>query len=73
MRGVDALKGIVWRYSQDGLTPLSVEYRANAFVTKLAQELLPTKDNPLQTLVGAHDPYFDEYIANFKNLGDNTN
>ena len=73
VRGVDALKGIVWRYSQDGLTPLSVEYRANAFVTKLAQELLPTKDNPLQTLVGAHDPYFDEYIANFKNLGNNTN
>lgn len=62
VRGWDALKGVFWRYSQDGLTPLSVEYGANAYARKLAERISDTREDPKQTAISCYDPYFDEWL-----------
>jgi hypothetical protein len=69
-RGFDALKGVIWRYSQDGLTPISKEYGTNAYISNLAEDIQDTRDNPMQTAVGAYDPYFDEYLVNIKDVNE---
>jgi len=57
--GWDQNKGVVWRYSQDGLTPISDVFCKNYFYDK-SQELLPNKAT-VQT-PAVYDPYFGEYI-----------
>lgn len=63
VRGWDALKGVIWRYSNDGLTPLSKEYGANSYCSHLADSISDTTDNENQTAISAYDPYFDEYLV----------
>jgi hypothetical protein len=72
-RGWDALKGVIWRYSQDGLTPLSMEYGANSYSNKIANRSSDTRDSPLQTAVAAYDPFFDEYLLCIKDIESDAN
>lgn len=62
VRGFDLLKGVLWRYSTDGLTALSQQYGANSYVSNKASEIYATT----QKNVAAYDPYFDEYIICIK-------
>jgi hypothetical protein len=57
--GFDINKGVVWRYSKDGLTPISDILNSNYFYQK-SRALLP---NLLTIKTPAtFDPYFKEYI-----------
>jgi hypothetical protein len=60
--GWDANKGVVWRYSQDGLTPIS-DYNCRNFFYNKSQLLLSNKEN--EKIYGCFDPYFMEYILCF--------
>jgi hypothetical protein len=57
--GVDLLKGIIWRYAQDGLTPISNIFMKNFFYDK-SRTLLPFKDTT--RIPATFHPYFNEYI-----------
>lgn len=59
----DVLKGIMWRYAQDGLTPISHQYLAKAYCNAIGASAVKNRDNPLQLCPAAFDPYFDEYIV----------
>lgn len=73
MYGVDNNKAIVWRLSNDGLTPLSVAFKANSFfVTNLSayrsdlnNGITPSggvyTGNP--TVYGVYDGYTNKYIV----------
>lgn len=56
--GIDILRGIVWRYGQDGLTFISEKGNRNFFFQK-SQELLGQSN---LKIFGAIDPYHNEYI-----------
>lgn len=62
VRGFDLLKGVLWRYSTDGLTAISQQYGANSYVSHKADAIYATK----QKNVAAYDPYFDEYVICIK-------
>jgi len=62
VRGFDLLKGVLWRYSTDGLTALSQQYGTNSYVSHKADEIYATT----QKNVAAYDPYFDEYVICIK-------
>jgi hypothetical protein len=57
--GIDVKRGIVWRLSTDGLTPIS-EYFQHIYFTDLCKKILlcPTKVN----IYGVYDIRFGEYI-----------
>jgi hypothetical protein len=65
---VDPNKGVVCRLSADGITPLSIMYKSNAyFVAKLALfkdnvDLIPS-DTGTQTVYGVFDAYTNKYIV----------
>jgi len=67
--GWDGLKGVRWRYAQDGITPISTEYGAHAYSFGKSKQSNPNIDPESQVMVAAHDPYFDESLQLF---GDNT-
>jgi hypothetical protein len=73
VRGWDALKGVIWRYSNDGLTPLSIEYGANSYASNKATEIAPNREDNDQTAVAAYDPYFDEYLLCIKDVSSTSN
>ena len=72
MYGVDNIKGIVWRLSLDGITPLSILYKMNSFFvsklsyfrTDLNNGIVPAgevyKGNP--TVIGIYDEFTNKYI-----------
>lgn len=67
--GWDAIKGVWWRYSQDGLTDLTEEYGYGSWAEKKSRSANPTINIDTQVIVGASDPYFDERMLS---IGDNT-
>lgn len=72
-RGWDALKGVYWRYSQDGLTPISMEYGANSYSRKLSEDLYSTRNDPKQTSISCFDPFFDEWLVCTRDASKNEN
>jgi len=68
VRGWDALKGVFWRYSQDGLTPISMEYGANKYARNLK---IDESEDDYQHALSCYDPFYDEWILHTKNT-DNT-
>jgi len=73
MYGCDDNKGIVWRLSNDGLTPLSVAYKMNSFFVQnlaayktdlnngIAPSGQPYTGNP--KVYGVYDSYTNKYIV----------
>ena len=63
---IDDYRGVVCRLSQDGITPLSINAKTNAFfVPKLnnfRKELNNTSSNGYPTLYGVFDAYTNKYI-----------
>jgi hypothetical protein len=74
---VDNNKGVVCRLSTDGITPLSILYKTNAFfVPKLkkyreAQNSYP-EDTGRPTVYGAYDAYTNKYIIAMQAIYDDT-
>jgi hypothetical protein len=66
VRGFDLLKGVLWRYSTDGLTAISQQYGTNSYVSHKASEIYATT----QKNVAAYDPYFDEYVICIKGVNE---
>lgn len=64
VRGWDALKGVFWRYSQDGLTPISMEYGANKYARNLKVE---ESEDDYQHALSCYDPFYDEWVLHTKN------
>lgn len=65
--GWDANKGVVWRYSADGLTPIS-NFKMKNYFSDMSRSILPFDSARAH---GAFDPYFGEYILTFDS-GDGT-
>lgn len=69
---VDDVRGVVCRLSQDGVTPISLLYKTNAFFTDKLQYFRPdlnTRIVPVgeeypgdPAVIGAFDPYTNKYI-----------
>lgn len=55
--GIDNLKGVVWRLSNDGLIPISVLYKINSFCT----DELPLRTG-LYTVIGAFSQKSNNYV-----------
>lgn len=68
VRGWDAIRGVLWRYSNDGLTNLSMEYGMNSELSNLASSIDGTRGSENQTAVACYDPYFEEYLLCVKDL-----
>jgi len=64
VRGWDAIKGVFWRYSQDGLTPISMEYGANKYARNLKVE---EPEDDYQHALSCYDPFYDEWVLHTKN------
>lgn len=60
--GWDVSKGVVWRYAQNGLTPISDVKRKFYFYDKSRALLSSTKNVAL----GTFDPFNNEYLLTFK-------
>jgi hypothetical protein len=59
--GFDIMKGIIWRYAQNGLTPISDIFCKNYFYDR-SRTLLPFKDTI--KCPATYHPFFGEYIIN---------
>jgi hypothetical protein len=57
--GVDIYKGVAWRYSYNGLFPIST-YKANTFFNELGQKLQPIKGT--YQIQGGFDRIFQQYM-----------
>lgn len=60
--GIDVRRGVLWRLSNDGLTPIS-EYFQHIYITGLCKEIL--KANSKVNVYGVYDKRFNEYIIAF--------
>lgn len=63
----DATKGEVVRYAANGLTPLALTYRMQAFFRELSRKQLPLKEHI--KVFGGFDPVSREYIMHFAQYG----
>lgn len=61
--GFDVHRGVVWRYTQEGLHPISLYGMAEYFRQK-GLEYLPIKDTC--KIIGGIDPFHREYILTFR-------
>jgi hypothetical protein len=66
--GVDNNKGIVWRLSEDGLIPLSILYKTNAFFVSVLANFRTDLNQPppatgTPTVYGGFDAYTNKYIV----------
>ena len=71
--GVDTNKGVVWRLSQDGITPLSILYECNAFFVSNLAAFGKGLDNGIAapgetyagnpSVIGVFDAYTNKYIV----------
>ena len=73
VRGYDMLKGVIWRYSTDGLTAISQQYGTNSYTSKRSDDIFANKDNVLQNCPAGFDPFFDEYVLCIKDINAVTN
>lgn len=69
----DVLKGIIWRYSNDGLTPISYQYGAKAHCNAIGAKSLKNRNDKAQICCAAFDPYFDEYCVYLNSVTDQAN
>jgi hypothetical protein len=66
--GIDVNRGIVWRLSVDGLTPISDTAFMHNYFTDKCKAILKT---PLQSKIyGVYDVKFQEYIISFSQTGE---
>jgi hypothetical protein len=66
--GWDIIKGVIWRYSQDGLTAISRVYGLKNFVGDIGKRITKNRTNPLQTAVASFDPFYEEYLLALKDI-----
>jgi len=64
--GFDIFKGIVWKYDNNGQTPIS-DYGMRAYFFQKANDYLQYKDTV--TILGGVDPFHKEYIIHFPAAG----
>jgi hypothetical protein len=65
----DLNKGVVVRYSNSGLVPISDLKMKNFFHNK-SRDYLDGNYKGDSLVIGAYDPYYNEYILSFKGLGE---
>lgn len=65
--GFDIYKGVVWRYTVEGLFPIS-KYGMESKFLQLAKDYLPYKDQV--EIIAGIDPYYNEYLITFPPIGD---
>lgn len=71
--GIDSNRGVAWRLSQDGITPLSILYETNAFFVANLAAFGKGLDNGIAapgevyagnpTVVGVFDAYTNKYVV----------
>lgn len=66
----DVLKGVIWRYSTDGLTNLSQTYGTKAYCNSVGAASLKNRYDPSQVCPAFFDPYFMEYGVYLNDIKD---
>jgi hypothetical protein len=71
---IDGNKGVVVRLAQNGMTPISIVYKMNAFfvprIAKYKDAFIPTTGK--STIYGAFDAYTNKYIIAMEEIYDST-
>jgi len=62
--GLDVIRGVNWRLSQDGLTPISDQNQMHNFFTDKCQDILTASGKV--KIYGVYDVKFNEYIVAFE-------
>lgn len=63
--GFDSLKGVVWRYAQNGLSRISDLGMRNFFYNEGIRHINDKSENTYNKIVSEYNPYYDEVIFTF--------
>lgn len=69
----DQKRGVICRYSNDGVTPISQQYKAKAFCGNFASGSIRNSGDYRQVFVSAYDPYFQEYLLLMNDVSSDDN